>query len=126
MKLLRRWEAFCIQRNSDPFLSSVNNVLEFLNDLHNSGCQYRALCTARSALASVVTVQGFPSLSDHPMIHRYLKGIYNRNSPMPKYIQVGDLNVILNFSDKAPPNNELSFKQLTVKVAMLLMIPGAR
>ena len=53
---LRRWEAFCIQRNSDPFLSSANNVLEFLNELHNSGCQYSALCTSHSALASVVTI----------------------------------------------------------------------
>ena len=118
---LRRWETFCIQRNSDPFLS-----FEFLNDLYNSGCQYSALCTARSALASVVTIQGFPSLSDHPMIHRYLKGMYNRNPPMPKYIQVRDLNVILNFLNKAPPYNALSFKQLTLKVAMLLMILGAR
>ena len=86
---LRRWEAFCIQRNLYSLLSSVNSVLEFLNDLYNSGCQYSALCTALSALASVTTIQGFPSLSDHPMIHHYLKGIYNRNPPIPKYIKSG-------------------------------------
>ena len=45
---------------------------------------------------------------------------------MRKYIQVWDINVILNFYDKAPQDNELSFKQLTFKVAMLLMILGAR
>ena len=43
---------------------------------------------------------------------------------MPKYIQVR--NLILNFYDKAPSNNELSFKQITLKAAMLLMILGAR
>ena len=123
--MLRRCEALCIQRDLDPFLSSVNNVLEFLNELHSSVCQYSARCTAPSVLASVVTIQVFSSLSDHPIIHHYLKGIYNRNPPMPKYIQVWNLKLILNFYDKAPPNNELSFKQLTLKVAMLIMILGA-
>ena len=43
------------------------------------------LCGARSALSNGACIKGFLKLSDHPIISRHLKGIFNRHPPLPKY-----------------------------------------
>ena len=43
------------------------------------------LCGARSALSNGACIKGFSKLSDHPIISRHLKGIFNGHPPLPKY-----------------------------------------
>ena len=60
------------------------------------------------------------------MIARFIKGIFNRHPPLPKYVQIWDINTVLNFYNSSPDNEFLPLKDLTQKLAMLLMILGAR
>ncbi len=124
--VLRRWESFCDEFGENPIYPTVNKLLEFFLQLYKGGCLYSGLCAARSALAAVVTIPGYASISEHPMIARFLKGIFNRHPPLPKYFNILDLNEVLHFYNSLPENNLLSLKDITQKLAMLLMLLGAK
>ena len=84
------------------------------------------LFAARSALSSLITTKGYLKLSDHPLISRYLKGIYNRHPPLPKYVNIWDLTLLLKYYEKTENNGCLEFKELFKKTVMLFSILGAR
>ena len=60
------------------------------------------------------------------MISRYLKGIFNRHPPLPKYTQIWDINQVLDYFTNLPDNEELEFKKKKKKLVMLFLILGAR
>ena len=78
-----RWKPFCIR--GKPFClqmvycytPSVNSVLKFLYYLYKNGCYYSGLSSARSALSTIVHTEGYSRLSDHPLISKFMEGIYN-------------------------------------------------
>ena len=94
--------------------------------MYTKGCLYSGLYGARSALSHVACIKGFPKLSDHPMISRYLKGIFNRHPPLPKSKQIWDINQVLDYYTNLPDNKELQFKYLVKMLVMLFLILGAR
>ena len=71
---------------------------------------YSGSCAAH-ALANVVTIKGFAKLSDHPVLVRYLKGIFNKHSPL----DIRDINLVLAFYDRIDHTEELVFKYLVKK-----------
>ena len=94
--------------------------------MYNDGCLYNGLCAARSALASVVTIKGFAKLLDHPLLVRYLREVFNRHPPLPRYMHIWDINLVLTYYNKIGYNEELEFKYLVEKIDMFFMILGAR
>ena len=56
------------------------------------------------------------------MIVKLLKGIYNVRTPMAKYSETWDIDVLLRFIKKMKPVHKLSFKELTLKLIALLAI----
>ena len=101
-------------------------MLSFLDGMYTKGCLYSDLCGATSVLSSVVCIKGFSKLSDHPMISRYLKGIFNRHPPLLKYKQIWDINEVLEYYANLPDNKELEFKYIAKKLFTLFLILGAR
>ena len=89
--VLRRWYSFAISRYENPYSPDITAVLAFLHGMCRKCCVYSGLCTARNALSSSITTKGYLKLSDHPLISRYLKGIYNTHPPLPKYLDIWDL-----------------------------------
>ena len=85
-----------------------------MNGMYLNGCLYGGLCAARSALSSVITIRGFLKLSEHPMVSRYLKGIYNR-----------DISLLLRYYDNMGSDDNLQFKALVKKTVMLFITLGA-
>ena len=94
--------------------------------MYNDGCLYSSLCAARSALASVVTIKVFAKLLDHPLVVRYLREVFNRHPPLPRYMHIWDINLVLTYYNKIGYNEELEFKYLVEKMVMFFMILGAR
>ena len=86
--VLKRWHRYAISRNENPYSPDGNTVLIFMHFMYLNGCLYSGSCTARSALPSVVTIRGYLKLSKHPLVSRYLKGIYNRHPLLPKYVNI--------------------------------------
>ena len=109
----------------DPIVTDVKNALDFLHGMYKRGCRYSGICTARSALFSTVTITGYERMSNHPLISRYVKGIYNKHPPLPKYVNIWKMNKLLTYYDNMGPNSELTFKQLCRKIAVLFMLLGA-
>ena len=93
--------------------------------MYTKGCLYIELYGGRSTLSSVLCIKGFSKLSDHPMISRYLKGIFNRHPPLPKYTQIWDINQVLDYYTNLN-NEELGFEYIVKKLVMLFFILGAR
>ena len=124
--VLRRWFIYASSRNTDPYTPDVNTVLSFMHGMYINGCLYSGLCAARSALSSIVTIKGYTKLSEHPFISRYLKGIYNRHPPLPKYTSIWDISIVLDYYNSIETNDKLQFKDLVKKTVMFFMILGAR
>ena len=112
--VLKRWHRYAISRNEDLYSPDVNTVLTFMHGIYLNGCLYSGLCTARSAITSVVTIRGYLKLSRNPLVLRYLKRIYDRHPPLPKYVSIWDISILLRYYDNMDSNDNLRFKALMI------------
>ena len=103
--------SFAILRNENPYSPDVTAELAFLHGMYRNGCLYSGLCAADSALSSLITTKGYLKLSDHPLISKYLKEVYN-SPPLPKYVDIWDLTLLLKYYEHKENNNSLEFKKL--------------
>ena len=88
--------------------------------------QYNTIASTKSALAIVLALPGTPCISAHPLIKRYLKGVYNLRPPHPKHSVIWDTTVVIDYL-RSLPNNYLSIKLLFYKTVMLLtLLSGQR
>ncbi|XP_061170177.1 uncharacterized protein LOC133179433 [Saccostrea echinata] len=120
---LNKWEIFCSRRNINSLHTSVNNVLIFLTELYETGIGYSAINTAKSALSNVVSLSGNDSvqLGNHALVKRFMKGIFNSRPSLPKYTQVWDVSLVLQYL-KSISIEDITLKQLTLKTVMLLAV----
>lgn len=99
--------------------------MEFLTEQFNRGLGYSALNTARGALSSLgIRLDSFAAGS-HPTVVRFMKGVFNLRTPIPRYKETWDVNLVLNYLRKLSPVKYLSLKDLTLKLTMLLGLTNA-
>ena len=84
--------------------------------MYRNGYLYSGLCVARIALSSSITTKGYLKRSDHPLISRYLKGIYNTHPPLPKYVDTWDLTLLLKYYEHKENNDCLEFKEFVKRL----------
>ncbi|XP_031574344.1 uncharacterized protein LOC116308111 [Actinia tenebrosa] len=120
---IRRWGEFCLQRKVDSLRPNINDVLEFLHSLHIKELSYSTINTARSALSNYLMGFEFPgthyTITDHPFVVRYLKGVFNFVKPTPRYQETWDVNPVLKYIELLSPLEKLSLKELTFKLVIL-------
>ena len=89
----RRWSGCQISAN-----------LEFLHTLYEQDRSYSTINTARSALNCYLMDAHLHStnhtISAHPFVTRYMKGVFNSRTPTPKYSDTWDVNIVLDFIKK--------------------------
>ena len=100
-------------------------MLDFLAELFESGLQYSAVNTARSALSTFLTVDNVP-IGCHPLLKRFMKGVYEERPTLPRYGRTWDVSVVLELLKSWSPLDILSLKRLTLKLAMLLALTTAQ
>ena len=100
----------------------MNSVLKFLTEVYEKVCQYSSITLARSALASVVTLRGYTTLSDHPLIKRFIKGVYHLRPPKLKYSSIWDADILLRYWQQIGDNSQLNLLKLSKKVTTLLVL----
>ena len=115
-------ETLSYTREWNHYTPSANSVLKFLYYLYWNGCYYSGLSSARTALSTIVHTEGYSKLSDHPLISKFMKGIYNQHPTLPRYVNIWDINVLLDYFESLPSNSELTLKCLTEKLTVLLLI----
>ena len=105
----------------------MKEVLSYLADLFKGGLGYSALCTHRSALSTIISIPGYGVLSDHPLITRFIKGVFNLRPSVPRYTFTWDTDILLKFLKSLSPNNLISLKDISMKLACLLtLLAGQR
>ena len=125
---ISRWIKYCREKELNYISNSVENVLEFLSDLfHNGQLKYSAINTARSALSAFLTLENCPyTVGTHPLIGRFMKGIFQLNPPQARYSEIWDVQVVFNYLRRLSPAKTLSLKNLTLKLSMLLALISAQ
>ena len=106
--------------------ADLSTVLDFLLSLFQKGLGYSSINTARSALSTILFFEG-KAVGEHPIVVRFLKGVFNKRPSLPRYSQIWDVNSVLEKLKDIYPASKLSFKQLTLKVVTLAaLITGQR
>ena len=108
--------------------TKVGALLEFFNDLfYREKASYSAINAARSAMASCLSLEDSTyTVGTHPLISRYLKGVFQLRTPTPRYGCIWDVQVVLNYLRGLSPASKLSLKALTLKLCMLLALVSAQ
>lgn len=105
---------------------SVSNILQYLYELYLSGVGYSVINTAKSALSSVIIdLNGF-QLGKHPLVLKFMRGIYKLRPPTARYQVTWDADVILSLLKSWPQTSELCLKRLSHKLVSLLALVTAQ
>ena len=125
---LKLWFDFCATRNKHPFTSDVPFAIGFLEHLRNDKrLSYSALNTARSALSSIILPSDNIPFGQHQLVKIYMRGAFNLDPPQPRYQHTWDPQTILTLIRRWNPPATVTFKLLTFKVVILvLLVTGQR
>ncbi|CAB4031951.1 Transposon Ty3-G Gag-Pol poly [Paramuricea clavata] len=119
---LNRWRQYCGARGIDPISASVENGINFLSELYTQELSYSAINTARSALSTIILVPGGTTFGNHPLVTRFVKGVFVSRPALPRYTELWDISLMFNYLRTLHPVEELNLKELTLKTVMLLAI----
>lgn len=81
---IKKWELYC-SKQINPVSPTVEQGINFLAELYNTGVGYSAINTARSALSSVIVIAGNPGFGQHPLVSRFMKGIFESRPSLHRY-----------------------------------------
>ncbi|XP_039207012.1 uncharacterized protein LOC120311509 [Crotalus tigris] len=125
------WKNFCHWCNRNHVsLSQVTipKVLEYLLEGVNKGLSPNTICRQLAALSTVFSWDSSESLSRHPTIRSFLKGVTNSNPPVIHRYPSWDLPKVLQALTSSPfePLRTFSLQYLSLKVSFLIAITSAR
>ena len=116
---------FCGRRDIDPLSPPIVQVADFLTDMFENGKEYSTINVARPALSAIGIKHEGTLIGSHPIICRLLKGIFNKKPPRVKYKSVWDKDIVLKYMQAMPRTQELSLKELSIKLTMLIALTKA-
>ena len=117
-----RWHQFCLRRKVDCLQPNVRIVLDFLTTLYEDGLSYSVINTARCALSQIIIWQKYGTIGAHPLVIKFMKGVFNLRPPVPRYTETWDVGKLLNKFRDMTPTEMLSLKELTLKTVTLVAI----
>lgn len=110
---------FCNKKQIDSVHTDVNSILDFLTEQFERGCGNSSINTARCALSAIGLVKDGFAIGAHPIVIRFMKGIFNLKPTKARYCEIWDVNRALLYLQRLSPVAKLSLKMLTFKLAML-------
>ena len=113
---------FCRSRGINPISASLENGLEFLHQQYENGLSYSGINTARSALSTVIFLSDGSSFGHHPLVSRFLKGVFESRPSLPRYSNIWDVSVVLDYFKTLPPLEEANLKDITHRAVMLVAL----
>ena len=122
---INRWIQFCGKWTIDSLHPSVTDVLNFLSVTFHRGVGYECVNTARGALSAVGIVLEGCRVGNHPLVNRFLRGVFNLRLPTPRYAETWDVAPVLQKLRTMDPLDCLSLKELTLKLVMLMALTQA-
>ena len=101
-------------------------LVNFLNKLFQENLGYSGLNTARSAVSSIDITNTSGDLGTNPLVKRFLAGAFNIKPTFPKSTISWDTSVVLRHIKGCKQACDLSLKELTLKLTMLLALLTAQ
>ena len=118
------WMKFCGEKMVNPTKPLLQEILNFLT-AQSKKLGYNSVASARSALSSFIMIDG-KRLGEHPIISRFMTGIFNQKPAFPRYKETWNPQIVLAHLRGYPAAHELSLKQLTLKLTMLIALVSAQ
>ena len=115
---IRLWNEFCMSKHKDPVYSTAIDVVNFLLTLMDNNRGSSAIGTARSALASIVTLKCGTPVGSHPLVKNFTQGVFNLKPPTPRYVDIWDPETVLKFLKSWSPAKSLSLTKLVKKMCI--------
>lgn len=104
----------------------MNIALDFLTELFEEGLSYSTVNTARCALSSLLLPVDNVTFGCQIVVIRFMKGVFNLRPPVSRYCATWDVDIVLRFLRTLSPVKELSFKDVTLKLVMLMALISAQ
>lgn len=123
---IKRWTQFCTERNYSVFQADVSAVLAFLTLIYEQTHSYSAVNTARCALSAFLILDSGQTIGTHPLVARFLRGVFVLHPPNPRYKEVWDVKLVLNYLRTLSPIATLRLRDLTLKLCMLIALLSAQ
>ncbi|KAK6046411.1 site-specific recombinase, phage integrase family [Cooperia oncophora] len=120
---LKKWAAFCKNTGIDRLHPRVEDILNFLGQLFESGASFSSISTHKSAIIVYLSaINGEFCREDMILVNRCMKGFFRQRPPRPRYADIWDVSAVLKYLRSLGPNATLNLKQLTHKTVMLLAL----
>lgn len=94
--------------------------------MYEQGLGYSGINTARSAVSAVLQTCDGRAIGEHPLVCRFVKGVFQLRTPVPRNKETWDVNTVLDLFRNMKDNNDLSLKWLTLKLCSLILIVSAQ
>lgn len=86
---------------------------------------YESVNTARGALSALgIVVEGCRA-GNHPLVNRFMRGIFNLRPSQPRYVATWDVKPVLLKLRDMDPLHSLSLKEISLKLVMLMALTQA-
>ncbi|XP_053593379.1 uncharacterized protein LOC103579263 [Microplitis demolitor] len=115
---LIRWLVFAQENNIDAFEAASTEVISFLASWFNEGAKYGTLNSSRAAISLISK----NSLSNDPLISRFIRGTYKIRPAHPKYSETWDTDIVLTYIKTMTNLDKLKLKELSEITATLLIL----
>ena len=122
---VNRWLQFCDTGRISPLNPTVTEIVNFLSDTFHRGVGYESVNTARGALSSLGIVVDGCRAGNHPLVNRFLRGVFNLRPSTPRYAGTWDVQLVFQKLRTMGPLCSLSLKDLTLKLVMLMALMQA-
>ena len=119
--VLKQWFSYC-RETINPYNPPLHESLNFLATLFQKGYSYDQLKNARSALSAVINASDNISFGKLPMVKRFMKGVFEKRPSFPKNYFIWDVSIVFNHFRNLPKVEDLTLKQLSKKLALLMSI----
>jgi hypothetical protein len=87
----RHWASWCNSRQTNPFLSSLEHIANFLSDLFQKGYEYRSVNCYRSAISAFHPEINGIRVGQSNLVKQVMAGVFNSRPPMPDTLKHGML-----------------------------------
>ena len=94
--------------------------------MYERGLAYDTIAAAKSVLSSIIHLPGVVSISDHPLVQRLLKGVFNTRPPTSKNPYIWDMSKLLDYL-RTLQNDRNDFATMSKKlVTLFTFLSGQR
>ena len=106
-RFVSQWTEYCHVFYIDRYTASVTKGTEFLTKLFKSkDLGYSSLNTAGSALSLIIKPHNGISFGKHPLVQRFMKGVFGLRPTLPKYTFTFDATVVLQYLKQMSPHSQ--------------------